>query len=878
MLIRRHSGDHEVPEVSKHTVGNALVVHHGEQMTKNAHELALAVAEDPEHDLVIVDLPIGLPIAVWQSVASVLPRRRRALRLVIGGRSRETSAMAGQWLSERLGRVVVAPDGTVTLGAGGSLFVHSGRGSGWVRFEPGHAPHWLAKRFPQPVWDSPLIAEVSQTSALGVVEPLPGGLWIRPTGFSKEQRPHRAQLIRTMPLQKDILTVVLGAPESPPLTLDDAARVWVQLPEQLRRSTRFVHYGPMAVPGGAPLGQALADLLGSEVAVYTGLPTGSPRALSIQTVRSGGTPGWAVFAGELGYRPRLSGPRAPLPTLLSHRVPVVGLQEVAPAVYWYAPDAVVEVIQSGLLVRGPSGGVNTPAVRSVTLDPGTNNVTFDAADDATAPRMRYLAEDLLGRLDQATRRVSRLLPASALVAEPSRVQVSGPALARIEADASAPAPAASPPGQNPPAEPSVGAVAGRHPRQGGYQSEGPAPAFAEPVDLPVQRGQAAPPSAGDPTGPPPALEQPTERVPAGPPAPIAPSPLAQEHSGPRGALPLAPEGFRLESAGVPTVDVTGPPGPPAPPGDDRAPLPDLAPDPEPGRSADFPAAGVLAAGAPDVPGAPAGYAPGRDAALQPAPRPEAAAVLPPHGLEEEREWFRRDLAGEYGTMSNAVARVLAEHPGFQGELSRNSAEVLTDAVAVRLYLSPRGELIDQALRTAAPGAHVPIARCVVAGLSRLPSHRGPSMFTVSPTPEQWTLYRDHSVLTEWGFLNAFAGPYANLDGDTEVLVWSISGRRTRLLELDGDPVEDRVVFVPGTGFKILELSEPGESTRGLILLREIAVTEIDETGLVDPHRTALDDLALRSLRQELEKWTGSPPQRKIGRKAAARFGVLPGLV
>jgi hypothetical protein len=275
---------------------------------------------------------------------------------------------------------------------------------------------------------------------------------------------------------------------------------------------------------------------------------------------------------------------------------------------------------------------------------------------------------------------------------------------------------------------------------------------------------------------------------------------------------------------------------------------------------------------------PAGYSPPRDAALQRAPRPEGAALLPPHGLEEEREWLRTALAGQYGTMSNAVARVLAEHPGFQGELSRNSAEVLTDAVAVRLYLSPHGAVVDRDLRSGEVGAHVPVARCVVAGLSRLPSHRGPSMFTVSPGPEQWALYRAHSLLTEWGFLNAFAGPYANLDGDTDVLVWSISGRRTRLLEPDGDPVEDRVVFVPGTGFKILELTEPGERTRGLILLREIAPSEIDETGRVDPHRTALDDLALRSLRQELERWAGSQPQRKIGRKAAARFGALPGLV
>jgi hypothetical protein len=229
-------------------------------------------------------------------------------------------------------------------------------------------------------------------------------------------------------------------------------------------------------------------------------------------------------------------------------------------------------------------------------------------------------------------------------------------------------------------------------------------------------------------------------------------------------------------------------------------------------------------------------------------------------------------------MSNSVARVLAEHPGFQGELSRSSTDVLTDAVAVQVYLSPQGQAIDEALRGASVGAHVPLARCVVSGLSRLPSHRGPTMFSVTPSPKEWSLYKENRVLAEWGFLNAFTGPYANLPGDTDVLVWSITARRTRLLEPDAEAVEDRVVFVPGTGFKVLELAEPAEGKRGLILLREIAVSEVDETGRVDPDRGALDELALRSLRQEIEKWGESPAERKISKSAAARFGVLPGLV
>ncbi|MER6871744.1 hypothetical protein ABT279_16505, partial [Amycolatopsis sp. NPDC000673] len=78
-LIRRDDG-----ALEKKTVGNALVVHLAEGMTVQAQSLALGVAADPEHDLVVVDLPVDSPIAMWESVARALPRRRRGVRLVIG--------------------------------------------------------------------------------------------------------------------------------------------------------------------------------------------------------------------------------------------------------------------------------------------------------------------------------------------------------------------------------------------------------------------------------------------------------------------------------------------------------------------------------------------------------------------------------------------------------------------------------------------------------------------------------------------------------------------------------------------------------------------------------------------------------------------------
>ncbi len=82
---------------------------------------------------------------------------------------------------------------------------------------------------------------------------------------------------------------------------------------------------------------------------------------------------------------------------------------------------------------------------------------------------------------------------------------------------------------------------------------------------------------------------------------------------------------------------------------------------------------------------------------------------------------------------------------------------------------------------------MPFARCVAAGLSRLPSHRGATMIQASPTAARLGhADRPPDLLTEWGFLAALTEPSPDLPGDTDVLIWSMTARRTRLLEPDGD--------------------------------------------------------------------------------------------
>jgi hypothetical protein len=810
--VLTHDADEDV-KLSKHIVGNALVVHRAEGMSENAKVLALDVAEDDEHDLVVVDLPAGIPMSVWDSLAGMLPRsRRRGLRLVIGGRSPETSALAGQWLAERLRRTVIAPYGAVIVGAGGALLVESGPGSGWLRFEPGRRPRWHAKRFPRPDWESKATEQLTATSSLGVAEPLPGGMWLRPVGFDERVDPYRSALVSLMACQPDVLTLVVGSPDAPPLSVDDMARQWSYLPDDVRPAARFVQYGRLSTGRDTTSGQALADLLRADVSWYTGLPIGNGPTPMVCTVGQDGRLGWWQYAREISYGPGNDG----APVLLSHRPPLPGLREISPAVYWYSPDAVVEVVQSGLLVRPPTGGDGTEAARMVTADPTVHTVSFDTSNVATADRMRLLAADLVARLEPVNRQATRVVPAAALAAPRADVRIHD----------HAPSPA-------------------------GHRHSAPALLMNSPTEwiLPMDS------------------DGPTTRL-----------TVAQRHH--TALQPPAPP-MRLESGAVPSGDRTTAdppvargqawPGGPAP-----VPLGPPSPDaipPEPDRHGG--SEDDVATPATTVPAAASVVTPTAVTGIAPTPEPRAAAVLPKDGVDEERSWLRTALGAEFGTLSNAVARVLSQHPGFQGALKQSSSgDVLTDAVAVRLYVTDRGAAVDDALRSATVGAHVPLARCVVSGLTRLPSHRGPAFLAALATSTAFTLYRAHPVVTEWGFLHTLAKPSAGLGGNTDIVVWSMTGRRTKLLEPDGGP-DDRVLFVPGTRFKVLQLTEPDEDQRGLILMRELTVAETDENH-PDTDRVSLDDLALTTIHRELEK-LAAPAESQAGGASLARFESLPGL-
>ncbi|WFE34588.1 hypothetical protein [Micromonospora sp. WMMD975] len=919
-------------DVVQHTVGNALVLHHPDEISGEAQSLALSVVADGENDLVVLDLGSGIPIGSWESMAGVLPRRRRGIRLVACGQRNDTAAMAGQWLSERLNRTVIAPDGDLVRGSAGALFVHSKPGSGWVRFRPGKAPAWDAKRYPTPVWDT-AATERRASSSTGEIEPLPGGVWIHDVRAPEVVAEHRGRLVADLPCQPDTMTVLLGCPGTEPLSLDDVVRFWRDLDPDNRLRTRFVQYGEVRMPEGESFGQTLADQLGAKVVCYPGVPIGAPGKFEIRTVRADGVLGWPPFAQELGYSPRAHpNSLARRPLLLSHRGPLRWTEEIAPRVYWYAPDAVVEVIEAGLWIRPADEPGNAERVRATPLDPEGITMIFDDTESKRTARMRELADDLAARIDRAMGQPHALFPASVLV--PGQKPGGHAAATLTSASPSTPpAPAAgAAPAPEVAAEiPTVGITGIPEPI-----ALSPAPPAAPAIQVTVSTSALppAPTVRSTPSLPPAPVIRPAPAVLAAPPVPpvsaAPPEPVAQPAPVAQPVVPVAPSApvappapveiptestidgpAPVGSPGLPGATATAgtalPPSPPttppvparpvpAPPVSTPAVVPAPVSEPAGGDVPVGPAGGNVPAGPAggNVPAGtaggdlsttsvratePAADSPRPGARLQPVVRPDAAALLPVHGLAEERAWLRRSLSRDFDAMASSVSRIMSEHPGMKAGGDSSADDILVDSVATRLFLTRRGAGIDAGLRSGAIGPHVPLARCAVSGLSRLPSYRGSTIVRTSPTADEWDLYRGRRLVTDWSFVAVLTAPCAGQDGDTDVLIWSMTARRTALLEPEGDErVEDRVVFLPGTHFKILEATEPDGGRRGAILLREIGANEIDDDGRVDRKRLSLDELAVTSLRRSVDRWAGADPRKRIGVASAGRFGTLPGLV
>ncbi|MDC2959601.1 hypothetical protein PO587_34765 [Streptomyces gilvifuscus] len=759
-------------------VGDVLLIHPKGRFDDRAAAFAGGLAEDPRRTLVVVDLPADVLAAQWQAVARLLsPARYGDLRLVFGRGSGDDIRTAARLIAGRLGREVLAPDGTIVPTAGGGLFVPGDEGAAWLRFRPDRDPEPESQRFPKPDWEFSVPTRTRPVGTDTVVRPVPAGVWLHHADRDPLAAHHRREVEAAF-TDIHLLKVVLGSPGTPPLPLDDVAAYWQTVLPGARAAVRFVVYGTLDAPGDLAPGQALADALDHEVVLSVGLN-----------------------------------------------------RETGAATYLPAPGA---------------------------LRPSSAPPTQVPLDEATAP-------DVVSVTPAASEAASVAVPVSeqsglggASAAEPSRPHIrteSVVGVAAAEAGAQAHAVEGGPTLTQRALTPVVSSpAAGRHEdHAAGLPEARTAAATDVPSTATVEDGgnaadlvpQSAPVSTSAPVSADPAPEHTAARdLDPGPHHTAVPDlhPGPRQTPAPPSARPLvrapAPR-FRLESAA---------PGPGSV---------ETVPAPDPGLSAAGPA--VPAPDSADEPSASAAVQ------VQPIPKASACALPPERGIAQERDWVRRTFSEQFNAVAGSVSRVMSESPGLRGRSRAEAADALTELVAVRLYLSGDSRRADAAVRAATAGPHVPLARCVTAGLRRLPSYRGPALLRTRLTQAERSWYRPGRPVTEWAFCHARTALHPGPRGSDalDVLIWSMTARRTSSL----DPaVPDRVLFLPGTVFTVLRADD------SVVLLRELSPSEAGEQGRTDAQRAKLDEIAVKGLEKILDAL------ERAGTDAAAESADPPGLI
>ncbi|MGW3652235.1 hypothetical protein [Streptomyces sp. NPDC000878] len=261
------------------------------------------------------------------------------------------------------------------------------------------------------------------------------------------------------------------------------------------------------------------------------------------------------------------------------------------------------------------------------------------------------------------------------------------------------------------------------------------------------------------------------------------------------------------------------------------------------------------------------------------PVPSAAARIVPTGgigiaKDRLRVWSRygQRFRGAMTVVEQAWAeRELTERQRSRGRMRNDRVGTLADLAAVQLYLTGEWAWLDEALPEGEAGAHLPLSRCVASGLRRLPSYRGPAVVRGGAVGAVTDWYRDHRFVTESGFWTASSSPAALREGGPGFLVWSLTARRTAVVAPYGP---DRLVFLPGTRFKVLRVTE---LPRPVVLMRELFPEEADspdEGGISWLDRSTVEELDRVVSALRAAAGPSVPPPVGI----AGPRGRLPGLI
>lgn len=207
---------------------------------------------------------------------------------------------------------------------------------------------------------------------------------------------------------------------------------------------------------------------------------------------------------------------------------------------------------------------------------------------------------------------------------------------------------------------------------------------------------------------------------------------------------------------------------------------------------------------------------------------ERETVPPDHSSSDaERDTVRRALGERYGAHAATVCRLLAQRPDAEEDPAAFEAMV-TDLTALLACVSQDEEMVVDTLRMGRLGRLRPYVACIVSGLNRLPVHNGVATVWGVTGPTGPRRYRSGDVLVEHGLLDAVANPSQRIEGVTEYLLWSVTGRRVEVADRVAVATEERVIFAPGTPFRVLAVAEAEGDHPQQVLLQEMAGAAADQ--------------------------------------------------
>ncbi|SEQ91441.1 hypothetical protein SAMN04488000_10576 [Lentzea albida] len=195
--------------------------------------------------------------------------------------------------------------------------------------------------------------------------------------------------------------------------------------------------------------------------------------------------------------------------------------------------------------------------------------------------------------------------------------------------------------------------------------------------------------------------------------------------------------------------------------------------------------------------------------------------------DAERDTVRRALGERYGAHAATVVRLLSQRPDAEEDPAAFEAMV-TDLTALLACVSQDEDMVVETLRMGRLGRLRPYVACIVSGLNRLPVHSGVAAVWGVNGPTGPRRYRSGDVLVDHGLLDAVANPSQRIEGVTEYLIWSVTGRRVEVADRVAVATEERVLFAPGTPFRVLAVADAEGDHPQQVLLQEMAGPAADQ--------------------------------------------------